>query len=72
MDGKKLLTVSQLAEEYPAFSEKLIRWWIYNEKTNGLSASIVRIGRRIFINQVEFETWLKSHCPPSDVLRIDE
>lgn len=72
MDGKDILTVAQVAEQYPAFTEKTIRWWIYNRKTNGFRACIIRIGKRIFIDRVKFTAWLETHRPPPDVLGIDD
>lgn len=39
------VTVAQLAQRFPAFSEGSIRWLIFNEKTNGFSKVVRRIGR---------------------------
>lgn len=55
---KRFSTVRQMAELYPAFSEYSIRWLIYNEKTNGFSVCVRRIGGKIVIDLDEFEAWI--------------
>ena len=61
MNAQNILTVSQLAELNPAFSEATIRWWIFNAETNGFSRCLVRIGGRVFIDRATFEQWLEEH-----------
>ncbi len=61
MNAQNILTVSQLAELNPAFSEATIRWWIFNAETNGFSRCLVRIGGRVFIDRAAFEQWLEEH-----------
>lgn len=43
-----------------AFSEGQYRWWIFNAESNGMRAAgaIVRIGRRIYIDEDGFNRWL--------------
>ena len=67
MDGDNILTVDQLAEAFPAFSEKTVRWWIYNGKSNGFEACLIRIGSRIYIDRERFVEWVKQHRPVADV-----
>lgn len=55
------LTVKQVAVKHSAFSESSIRYYIFHEKTNGLSNAIRRIGRKILINESLFLEWLESH-----------
>jgi len=61
VNAQNILTVSQLAELNPAFSEATIRWWIFNAETNGFSRCLVRIGGRVFIDRAAFEQWLEEH-----------
>lgn len=61
MNAQNILTVSQLAELNPAFSEATLRWWIFNAETNGFSKCLVRIGGRVFIDRHAFENWLEEH-----------
>lgn len=61
MDAMKLMTVRQLAEAQPAFSESSLRWLLFNAHTNGLddSGAIVRIGRRVLIDVDKFGVWIE-------------
>lgn len=51
-------SVQQFAEKYPSFSVGMLRNLIHFEDTNGFSAVIRRIGRRIFIIEEAFFEWL--------------
>ena len=65
---KSLLTVNQLAEKHPAFSKASIRNMIFNATPrqssrgtipgNGLSKAIIRLGRKILIDEEKFFLWL--------------
>jgi len=72
MNGEDLLTIDQLVEKFPAFREKTVRWSIYNGKSNGFEACIIRIGSRIYIDRTKFDVWLESHRPVPDELPIDQ
>jgi hypothetical protein len=39
-----------------------LRAWIFNEKTNGLAenGAIVRIGKKLLINESKFFAWIES------------
>lgn len=54
------LTVKQFAQKHPAFKESGIRAWIFYD-TNGLvkSGAIVRIGRKVLIDQSLFFDWVQ-------------
>lgn len=67
MDGENILTIDQLVTAFPAFGEKTVRWWIYNGKSNGFEACLIRIGSRIYIDRKRFIEWLRSHRPVRDV-----
>ncbi|QSA97736.1 KilA-N domain-containing protein [Methylococcus sp. EFPC2] len=74
--GKRLYTVRQAAEAYPAFSAASLRNLIFNAAPrkssrgtlpgNGLSESgaLVRIGRRVLLDADGFEAWLSQHRTP--------
>ena len=53
------LTVKQTAQRFPAFSEASLRFYIFHEKTNGLTRAIRRIGRKILIHELFFVEWLE-------------
>lgn len=56
--NRRLATVNQLVESYPSFTSSSIRWLIFNEKTNGFSQCLRRIGRKILIDLDQFEQWI--------------
>lgn len=56
--AKRLYTVKQTAQSYPAFSEGGLRHLIFNAKSNGFAACIRRFGRRVIIDADAFEAWI--------------
>ncbi|MBX3708212.1 MAG: hypothetical protein KIT56_00885 [Gammaproteobacteria bacterium] len=53
------MTPKQLPELYPGvFTEASIRWLIFNEKINGFSCCVKRIGRKVLIDLDQFEAWI--------------
>jgi|TARA_R100001369_G_scaffold22967_1_gene42098 hypothetical protein len=50
-----------LVEEYPAFPEATVRWWIFNAERNGFRECLLRVGGRVYIDRQAFIDWLKSH-----------
>ena len=56
------LTVNQFVNQHLAFNVGGIRANIFNSSTNGLakSGAIVRIGRKVLINQQKFFAWIES------------
>lgn len=70
--GKRLYTVKQAAEAYPAFSQAALRDLIFKADDrrnsrgeaipgNGLCACLRRIGRRVLIDADGFEDWIGRH-----------
>jgi hypothetical protein len=55
---ENLRTVKQFVQECPAFTEQGIRWLIFNAESNGFSAVIVRVGRRVLLDREEFRRFL--------------
>lgn len=53
------LTVKQTAQRFPAFSEASLRFYIFHEKSNGLTKAIRRVGRKILISEPMFIEWLE-------------
>ena len=54
-------TVKQFAERHPAFTVPSLRALIFDGNTNGLneSGAVVRINRRVLINESKFFSWLE-------------
>ena len=61
MEGVNVLTVNQLVEEYPAFPEATVRWWIFNADRNGFANCLLRIGGRVYVDRKAFGAWLDQH-----------
>ena len=57
-----LSTVNQFTRQNPAFTTGGLRSLIFNEHSNGLakSGAIVRIGRKVLINDALFYQWIES------------
>lgn len=55
-------TVKQFCKKYPAFTEGGMRALIFNEEENGLAeaGAIVRIGRKVLIDESKFCDWVQS------------
>jgi hypothetical protein len=67
-----LYTVQQTSERYPAFSQSALRFLIFNAEPrknsrnetipgNGLGSAIIRIGRKVLIDETKFLEWIESH-----------
>jgi len=54
--------VRQFSEKYPAFSESALRYMIFSAQKNGLgdSGAIIRLGGRIYLDELPFLKWVKS------------
>lgn len=74
---KNLLLVHQLANKHPAFTENALRALIYASKQrkrstsksgladipgNGLARAILKIGRRVLIDEQAFLEWVDTHA----------
>jgi hypothetical protein len=57
-----LSTVNQFTAKHPAFTTGGLRALIFNEDSNGLakSGAIVRIGRKVLINEEKFFGWIEA------------
>lgn len=58
-DFRNLRTVDQIAESNPTFSPASLRWLIFNAQSNGFDAALVRVGRRVLIDEVALNGWLE-------------
>lgn len=60
MLDEELRTVKQLAAEIKFATESKLRWWIFHADKNGLSAALVKIGGRVYIDKTAFNQWLEA------------
>lgn len=59
IDLKDYLTIKQLTNENPAFTEGGVRSLIFHSNKNGFKSCIRRIGRRILISRNAFTNWIE-------------
>ncbi len=57
-----LLTVNQFTDKNPFSTEGGLRFQIFNANQNGLATSgaIVRLGRRVLIDEKKYFAWIES------------
>lgn len=60
-NATQLIPVSQWKEYHPWPPEGGLRHLIFHEKTNGFSAVIRRVGRRVLIDEAAFFEWVKEN-----------
>jgi hypothetical protein len=53
-----LRTVRQFCQKHPAFTLGSTRWLLFHRQTNGLEEAVVKIGRRVLIDEDKFFDWL--------------
>ena len=58
--SKTYLSVSQLSQRHPAFSPSAIRHLIFDSKRNGFNSVIVRVGKKLVLEETAFEAWVQS------------
>lgn len=67
---RNLKTVSAFAANPNSpFSEAQVRWWIFNERRNGMAhhGVVVRLGRRVYIDVPAFDRWVDSQQKTHEV-----
>jgi hypothetical protein len=73
MTNQTYSTVAIFCKNHTAFKPGGVRSWIFNEETNGLkeSGAVVRVGRKVLINDSLFFDWIESQnqgSKPVDVM----
>jgi hypothetical protein len=58
--ARRLHTVQQFCQAHPAFTPGGLRWLLFHRETNGLKCAIVRVGRRLLIDEDKFFAWLET------------
>jgi hypothetical protein len=53
------LTVKQLAAKHPYVTEAALRWMLFNRAQNGLNSAVIKIGRKILIDEESFDKWIE-------------
>ena len=58
LDHQNLRIVAQLVAETSWLTGGEIRWFLFHRETNALASTVVRIGRRLYIDLDKFQDWL--------------
>jgi hypothetical protein len=69
MELANLKTPQQIADACPALTLGGLRRLLFHSRTNGLEACVVRLGRKLLIDEAAFLRWLagERERPPSPV-----
>lgn len=69
--ARVVLTINQFAQRHPSFTPGALRNLIWRSQArhsslgiiagNGLASAIVRIGRRVYLDEARFFQWLDAH-----------
>ena len=59
--SRKLIPVTKWNDYHPSPPIGGLRHLIFYEKTNGFSHCVVRLGRRVLIDEEKFFEWAESH-----------
>ena len=54
-------TVPQLCESRPYLTPGALRWLLFNRDQNGLKSAVIKIGRKLLIDEDKFDEWVRSH-----------
>jgi len=57
----QFLTVEKTAKKYTeaGFTQGSVRWLLFNREHNGFARCVVRVGRRVLIDETELVAWLR-------------
>lgn len=55
---KKFISLKHIPKIHPAFSMGALRHIVFNEKYNGATSFIKRVGSRVLVDLQEFEKWI--------------
>jgi hypothetical protein len=47
-------------ELVPGTTPAAFRWWLFCREQNGLDSAVIRIGRRLYVDEDRFFAWLES------------
>jgi hypothetical protein len=65
----RLIPVTKWVDHHDWPSIGGIRYLVFNEHANGFAHCIIRIGRRVLIDENKFFEWAESHRPPPQIKR---
>lgn len=70
MELANLKTPRQIVDSCPGLTMGGLRTMLFHSRTNGLEACVVRLGRKLLIDEAAFVRWLSTYRErPSDAVR---
>lgn len=54
-------TVKQFVAKRQYLTEAAFRWMLFNRATTGLDRAVIKIGRKILIDEEKYEEWENKH-----------
>lgn len=69
MELANLKTPKQIVDSCPGLTMGGLRTLLFHSRTNGLEGCVVRLGRKLLIDEAEFVRWLATYRerPPAEV-----
>lgn len=61
-----LLSVNLFAEKHPAFTRSILRNWLFNRYKNGFGRCVVRIRRKLLIDETKAFEWIEEQDKTSE------
>ena len=61
MNKKRIGTVKQCLEAYPAFTNGGLRGWIFYNTDDFRTRCVIKVGSKLLIDYDEVDQWLKDH-----------
>jgi len=58
--NERVLRPKEFAKKHTFLSESALRWLLFNSHKNGLETALIRLGRRVLIDENLFFEWLNS------------
>lgn len=56
----RLRPATSAHELVPGMTPAAFRWALFQRESNGLAAAVIRIGRRLYIDEAAFYRWLET------------
>jgi hypothetical protein len=57
---RPLFSVTQFCARHPGFPVGGVRWLLFHRETNGLNCAVVKLGRKLLLDENKFFEWVES------------
>jgi len=55
------LTVKQFCQKRPYITEAGLRWMLFNRDRNGLNIAVLKLGKKVLIDEDLYDKWENGH-----------